>query len=209
MSVEGVRVVDVWKTYGATAVLRGARGRFERGVWSVVTGPNGAGKSTLLGIVGGMIKPLRGRVEFEGLGERSPREVLGWASHETLMYGDLSGEQNLRLAARAHGREDRFEATRERFQLGSFARRPVRTYSRGQRQRVALARALVHEPDVVLLDEPTTGLDKGGVARLLEVLAEERDKGRVVVVVSHEPQVFEGAQRWEVSGGRLHRVAAE
>ncbi|MEJ7728451.1 MAG: ATP-binding cassette domain-containing protein [Polyangiaceae bacterium] len=122
------------------------------------------------------------------------RGEVGWVSHETLAYPDLTGRQNVELAARFQGleRAAAWAEARERFDLGSFAERPLRTCSRGQRQRVALARALVHRPSLVLLDEPTAGLDKPGVERLREVVRGEVERGAVVVVVSHEPEVFLG-----------------
>jgi ABC-type multidrug transport system ATPase subunit len=208
VTVERLIAQQVWKSYGPTVVLRGASASFERGELATLTGANGAGKTTLLGILGGMIRPQRGTVVAEGL-EGDRRRCLGWASHETLMYGDLSGEANVRLAARAHGAGDEaWDVARERFDLGAFAGRPVRTYSRGQRQRVALARALVHQPEILLLDEPTTGLDPRGVGRLEEVLGEEKARGTIVVVVTHDLGAFAGLRpvRWDVAGGKVKKA---
>jgi ABC-type multidrug transport system ATPase subunit len=182
------------KSYGPTVALRGVHLTIHPGQLLVIEGANGSGKSTLLGILGTVIKPTAGRVLYEPLGDdlAKVRAEIGWLSHETMAYPDLSGRRNIELSARLVGLDAREAWTRaaSRFELGSFAERPVRTYSRGQRQRIALARALTHEPSLVLLDEPTTGLDKAGVSRLLSVVDEEVARGAAVVVVSHEPELF-------------------
>lgn len=186
----------VVKTFGATAALRGVTGALEPGRLTLIEGPNGSGKTTLLKILGTIVAPTSGRVSYEPLGSRREdvRSEVGWLSHESLAYGDLTGRQNIELAAELHGlgRQEAWERTKERFELGRFAERPLRTNSRGQRQRVALARALVHQPSFILLDEPTTGLDKQGVKRLLEVVEGEVRSGAVVALVSHEPALFDG-----------------
>jgi ABC-type multidrug transport system ATPase subunit len=180
----------VTKTYGAVRALVGVSVRFVGGRVSVVAGPNGSGKSTLLAIVGTLGRVTSGVVDHGALGHtRSEvRATLGWLGHESLCYPELSGRENIELAARLHGREPKGAFTRaaERFDLGAFAERPVRTYSRGQRQRVALARALVHAPRLLLLDEPTTGLDAATTARLGDVVRAEAKRGALVIVVTHD-----------------------
>jgi len=197
------------KTYGRTAALRGVNVTLRTGCLTLIEGANGSGKSTLLGVLGTVIKPTSGVVEYEPLGDdmNEVRAEIGWLSHDTLCYPDLSGRKNLELAARLVGLDVKaaWERVAERFELGAFAERPVRTYSRGQRQRIALARALVHEPSLLLLDEPTTGLDKAGVARLLVVVEEEVLRGAAVVLVSHEPELFRerAADRLVLERGRV------
>jgi ABC-type multidrug transport system ATPase subunit len=181
------------KTYGPTVALRGVDVDIDCGALMLVEGANGSGKSTLIGILGGMIRPTAGAVNYEPFTDPAmARGVIGWVSHETLAYPDLSGKQNVELAARLHGiaPKEAWAVCSERFELGPFALRPMRTCSRGQRQRLALARALVHAPSLVLLDEPTTGLDRQGVLRLLAVVDAEVERGAAVVVVSHEPELF-------------------
>lgn len=184
----------VVKTFGATAALRGVEGELKGGRLTLIEGANGSGKSTLLKILGTILTPTSGRVRYEPLGEARAaiRQHIGWVSHEALAYGDLTGRENVELAAGFHGVDHSaaWERAKERFELGRFAERPLRTNSRGQRQRVALARALVHEPAVVLLDEPTTGLDRAGVERLVCIVREEVAKDHVVALVSHEPKIF-------------------
>ncbi|MBN2194043.1 MAG: ATP-binding cassette domain-containing protein [Polyangiaceae bacterium] len=191
--IEHVDAQGVWKTYGAVVALRGVNGRFEAGRVTVVQGANGAGKSTLLAVLGGVTRPSRGRVWVEGVGEmgEAARGLVGWVGHESLTYGGLTVRENVELAARTQGVEasEAWEEAEDRFALGSIATRETRCLSRGQRQRVALARGLVNRPALLLLDEPWTGLDAGGRRRLDEVIAEERSRGAIVVVVAHETEV--------------------
>ena len=185
-----VELRAVTKTYGPVRALVAVTAQFEPGQVSMVLGPNGSGKSTLLSIVGTLTQPTSGKVSHGALGKtrRAVRQSLGWVGHESLCYGDLTGRENIELAAKLNGLEPKaaFESARARFELGPFAERPFRTYSRGQRQSVALARALVHQPRLLLLDEPTTGLDLASVARLLGVVRAEAARGAVVVVVTHD-----------------------
>jgi ABC-type multidrug transport system ATPase subunit len=192
-----VELRAVTKTYGPVRALVGVTVQFDAGRVSMVLGPNGSGKSTLLSIVGTLTRATSGKVSHGSLG-RSREQVrmsLGWVGHDSLCYGDLTGRENIELAARLNGLApaDAFEAARARFELGAFAERPFRTYSRGQRQSVALARALVHAPQLLLLDEPTTGLDAASVLRLLHVVRAEAARGAVVLVVTHDERFAKDA----------------
>lgn len=193
--VDCIRFDRVSKRYGNTLALRNVSGEFRRGL-TLIEGPNGSGKSTLLGVLGGVLRPTAGLVRFladDGAsGTVDSRAEIGWLSHDTLGYADLTGRQNVELAARLHGVDGKaaWTAVASRFELGAYADRKLRTNSRGQKQRVSLARAMVHDPSVLLLDEPTTGLDVAGVDRLLVVLKEELQKEKVVIVVTHEPEPF-------------------
>lgn len=209
-----IEVRKLVKSFGATVALRGVDATFEAARLTLVEGANGSGKSTLLAILGTLMRPTAGKVEYAPLGadRAAVRRHIGWLSHETLAYPDLSGRQNIELCARLCGVAlDAAEWARvaERFELGAFIERPLRTCSRGQKQRVALARALVHEPAVVLLDEPTTGLDKAGVARLLTIVDREASRGALVIVVSHEPELFRerAAARVVLERGRVAAAA--
>jgi heme exporter protein A len=187
-----VELRAVTKTYGAVRALVGVSARFEGGQVSMVEGPNGSGKSTLLSILGTLARATSGTVNHGDLGpsRAAVRASLGWLGHDSLSYGDLSGRENVELAARLHGCDPAkaFVDASARFDLAAFAERPMRTYSRGQRQRVALARALVHQPRLILLDEPTAGLDARSTQRLSVVVREEATRGAVVVVVTHDAE---------------------
>jgi heme exporter protein A len=206
-----VEVKNVTKTFGGVRALVGVSCRFEAGAVTVVRGANGSGKSTLLAIVGTLARPTSGNVSYGELGRTraAVRESVGWVGDGSLCYPDLTGRQNIELAARLHGcdAEVAFRRAEERFELGAFAHRAVRTYSRGQRQRVAVARALVHTPRLLLLDEPTTGLDTAATERLRGVVREEAQRGAVVVVVTHDAAFAESVQAATVELERGRRVA--
>jgi ABC-type multidrug transport system ATPase subunit len=189
-AVSALELSAVTKTYGPVRALVSVSCRFETGQITGVVGPNGSGKSTLLSIAGTLAKPTSGSIRYGDFGRSrgSLRAALGWLGHDTLCYPDLTGRQNIELAAALRGSlaAEAFASVAERFELGAFADRPFRTYSRGQRQRVALARALVHEPRLLLLDEPTTGLDAAAIGRLAAVLREEAARQVAVVLVTHD-----------------------
>ena len=210
--VARVVVEGVTKTFGAVVALRGVDVQFEAGTVTLLEGGNGAGKSTLMGIVGGVVRPSLGEVRFQDAGGQPVEAGIAWVAHETLCYPELSVRKNVELAAELAGEDAgaAWAAAEARFQLGSFAERRVRVCSRGQRQRAALARALVGETDIVLLDEPTAGLDKAGVARLQDVVREEGARGAVVLVISHEAAVWDGVatRRVRLERGRIVEGAA-
>jgi ABC-type multidrug transport system ATPase subunit len=210
-ALERVRVTAATKTFGATPALRGVSCEFVRGSITVLGGPNGAGKSTLLALVGTQLRPTRGSVvhstvDGKELDRQGIRALLGWVSHDTHCYQQLSGRQNVELFARMQGvPPERYGLVAERLGLGKFAERPVGSLSRGQKQRIALARALIHEPELLLLDEPWTGLDESSSALLMQAVREEAEAGATVVVVSHEPALAErlGARELRLVQGRL------
>jgi heme exporter protein A len=159
----------------------------------VVLGPNGAGKSTLLSLLSTLSQPSQGRITLgdEALSRHSPlRASIGYVGHEPGVYGDLSAQHNLRLFASLYGldsAERRIEDMLARVGLDGVRRETaVRTFSRGMLQRLALARALLHEPEILLFDEPGAALDPAGAAWLAGELQREREAGRLVVLVTHD-----------------------
>ncbi len=207
--IDAIEVKGVTRLFGATAALRGVDARFASGTISFLQGPNGAGKTTLLSIIGTALRPSAGTVTYEPLGQdrQRARAHIGWLAHESQCYPDLSAQQNVELAAKLYGVEptSAWKRVSERVGAAAFAHRSVGTLSRGQKQRVALARALVHGPSVLLLDEPSSGLDSASAERLEAVLTEERDRGAVVIVVSHSDAMAErlGGERIRIERGRV------
>ncbi len=205
-----VHLRHVTKTYGSVRALVGVSCSFVEGRVTVIRGPNGSGKSTLLSLVATLTRPTSGHLDHGALGRTRAevRRTLGWLGHESLCYPDLTARENIELAAALHACDpgEAFARASARFDLGAFAERPARTYSRGQRQRMALARALVHSPRLLLLDEPTTGLDATTTARLVTVVREEAEGGAIIVVVTHDPAFAEAMAGDEMNLERGRRV---
>jgi heme exporter protein A len=207
--IERIDVRRVTRLFGATPALRGVSTSFEPGRITFIEGPNGAGKSTLLAVIGTILRPTSGSVRYEPVGDDidTVRAHLGWVSHDSHCYRELSARQNVELAARLHGVDPHaaWQDTGVRMGAEAFADKSVGALSRGQRQRVALARALVHRPSVLLLDEPWSGLDAASAERLESVLLAERDRGSIVIVVSHVVGLPErlGARRLRIVDGRI------
>lgn len=155
-----------------------------------VLGPNGAGKSTLLRLIAGLARPSSGDILLDDTtaDAREARRRVGYIGHASLLYDQLSARENLVFAARLYGvPEPARQADRllEEAGLEHAADRPVGGFSRGMLQRVAIARGLVHDPALVLLDEPFTGLDRASAQRLARRLGSLRDEGRSLVLVTH------------------------
>lgn len=198
------------KVFGPTRALVGVDARFDAGIVTAVEGPNGSGKSTLLALLAQLTRPTRGEIVYGEHRARGSelRRRIGVLAHAAMIYPDLSGLENLALYARLHEvAEPRARVRRmaERFEIGRWGERPARTYSRGQLQRVSLARALMHEPRLLLLDEPSTGLDATATARLEEAVEEERARGAIVVLVTHDAALAErlAQRRIRLSRGRV------
>ena len=209
-----VEVKGLVKVYGATRALVGVSARFDAEAVTVIEGPNGSGKSTLLNILGQLVKPTRGEVrygEHEGKSSIALRAAIGILAH-AMIYPDLSSAENLRLFARLHGLPSTAEhvaALFDRFEIGRWGERPARTYSRGQLQRLALARAVAHAPQLILLDEPSTGLDVRAVERLERTVNEEKARGAIVVLITHDAGLADrlAERRVVLERGRVKEAA--
>lgn len=188
-----IEVRRLVKRFGLKAVLRGLDFHVEPGEFVALLGPNGAGKTTFLRILASLSRPSLGEVRIAGY--RLPaqadavRRRLGVVSHLPLLYGDLTAEENLRFYGRMYGVGDlnvRIEEVLHLIGLWPRRRDLVRTYSRGMQQRLAIGRAVLHEPEVMLFDEPHTGLDQEASSMLDHVLGEVAARGRTVVMTSHD-----------------------
>ena len=188
-----IEVRKLVKRFGLKNVLRGLDFHVEPGEFVALLGPNGAGKTTFLRILASLSRPTLGEVHIAGY--RLPaqsaavRRRLGVVSHLPLLYGDLTAEENLRFYGRMYAVDHLDQRTSEVLELvGLNARRRdlVRTFSRGMQQRLAIGRAVLHDPEVMLFDEPHTGLDQDASAMLDKVLREVAAMGRTVVMTSHD-----------------------
>jgi len=201
-SPSGIRFENIEKRYGGLAALRRIRFEIAPGECVALAGRNGSGKTTLLRIAAGLVRPSSGELTFPSAAEASAgaapiaskteairaKVTAGFVAHATMVYDELTAEENLLLFARLQQTPDAANRVDELLrEVGLFDRRNslVRTFSRGMRQRVAIARALLHEPSILLLDEPSTGLDPQGVVWLAATLRQLRDAGCTILMSLH------------------------
>jgi heme exporter protein A len=194
------------KRFGMKTVLRGLDFNVQEGEFVALLGPNGAGKTTFLRILASLSRPSLGQVAIGGFYLPSQaaavRRRLGVVSHLPLLYGDLTAEENLQFFARMYGVQEAEKRIAEVLDLVGLAPRRrdlVRTFSRGMQQRLAIGRAVLHDPDVILFDEPHTGLDQDACTMLDGVLKEVAARNRTVVMTSHDlARVADLATRFDV-----------
>lgn len=189
--MSAVAAEDVWKFYGDFPALRQISLGAEPGACLALLGRNGAGKTTLLRILAGLSKPSRGRVTIFGQEARdqATRRKIGVLGHGIAVYEEFSAFENLRLFARLYEMPDPRKTALEWLERTGLERARdglVREFSRGMRQRLAVARAFLHEPSVLLLDEPFTALDDRAIAVLQELLGQARAGGRTVILSTHQ-----------------------
>ncbi|MBP1694642.1 MAG: ccmA [Chloroflexi bacterium] len=188
-----IHVRRLIKRFGLKTVLRGLDFQVSQGEFVALLGPNGAGKTTFLRILASLSRPSIGEVRIAGYQlpnqAAAVRRRLGVVSHLPLLYGDLTAEENLRFYGRMYALDHLDRRVMEVLELvGLLARRRdlVRTFSRGMQQRLAIGRAVLHDPEVILFDEPHTGLDQDACVMLDTVLREVAARGRTVVMTSHD-----------------------
>jgi len=188
-----ITVQKLVKRFGLKTVLRGVDFQVQPGEFVALLGPNGAGKTTFLRILASLSRPSLGDINIAGY--KLPQQAaqvrarLGVVSHLPLLYGELTAEENLRFYARMYNvmsSESRITEVLEMVGLNNRRRDLVRTFSRGMQQRLAIGRAVIHDPEVMLFDEPYTGLDQDASSMLDEVLRSVAAKGRTVVMTSHD-----------------------
>ncbi|HUK43784.1 MAG TPA: heme ABC exporter ATP-binding protein CcmA [Gaiellaceae bacterium] len=187
-----ISAVKLSKRYGEKRVLHRVDVQLEQGGFLLVTGPNGSGKTTLLRVLAGLDAPTSGEVSLPDRG------VIGYLGHEPLVYRELTPLENLHLFGRLYRvpeRGERIGMLLERFGLWEVRDQRVSTFSRGMRQRLALCRVLLHDPELVILDEPFNALDEAGSA-LLDSTLDELASRSAVVMATHDP-------------GRVERLATQ
>lgn len=186
-----IEVRGLTRAFGARRAVDGIDFALETGDCLALFGPNGAGKTTLLRMLAGLLKPTSGTARIGGVtlpGGAAVRAAVGIISHEHMLYDALTARENVEFTARLYGvRDPRDAALRalERMRMLDRADTLVRALSRGLKQRVSIARAMVHGPQVVLLDEPFTGLDAAGAAALTAMLCELKRDGAALILVTH------------------------
>jgi heme exporter protein A len=213
-----ISVQGLTKRFGPKIILRKLDFEVTQGEFVALLGPNGAGKTTLLRILASLSGPTFGAVKIAGLAlpaqSTAVRRRLGIVLHHPLLYGDLSASENLMFYARMYGiaqRDQRIQDVLEMVGLATRSKDLVRTFSRGMQQRLSIGRATLHDPEILLMDEPYTGLDQDAAAMLDEVLLQVAGQGRTVVMTSHNLVRAERlASRFDVlSRGRVAASTAK
>lgn len=190
-----IEVENLSKAYGGLPALRSVNFSLRRGEFVLLLGANGSGKSTLLRLLSGLSKPTAGAIRIGGW--RMPGEAMmaraqiGLVAHQPLLYENLTARENLDFYGRLYAidpgeRERRVNDSLRALGLRKRADSLVRTFSRGMKQRLSIARASLHQPAILLLDEPYSGLDQAAVDRLDALLTEARDEGRTIIMSTHQ-----------------------
>jgi len=217
-----ITVSNVIKQFGRFAALRGVTAEFDAGRFHAILGENGAGKTTLLRALAGLAQPTRGEILIFGKTPQAACRELGYMAHPSLLYDEMSGMENLSYFARLYGigESGRNKGARGDEVIGEVIRkvgldpeltRPVGQYSQGMRQRMSLARAILHDPRVLLLDEPFSNVDVHSAQAMVGLLKGMRDAGKTIFVITHQAQLLEGVADefvWMQAGQIVDRTAS-
>jgi ABC-type multidrug transport system ATPase subunit len=207
-----ITVTNLVKQFGRFAALRGVNASFDAGRFYAILGDNGAGKTTMLRVLAGLVRPTRGEVSI--LGDSKPRRAcreFGYMAHPSLLYDEMSGMENLRYFGQLYGIADdaRCSASITAVGLDAALDRQVGQYSQGMRQRMSLARALLHDPKILLLDEPFSNVDIHSAREMVKLLTGMRDGGKTILVVTHQASLLDGAADefvWMQTGQIINRT---
>ncbi|WP_042458272.1 heme ABC exporter ATP-binding protein CcmA [Neobacillus dielmonensis] len=188
-----IEITKLTKQADNKLILRGIDIKVSKGETVAILGPNGAGKSTLLKIIAGLIKPTSGLVKMKGLDIKKDgfeiKKSIGYLPHASLLYDHYSPLENLVFFGKLYGVEqveERAVQLVKEVGLSFFLHDPVKNFSRGMVQRIAIARAIIHDPEILLLDEPHTGLDQGAMTILNNVILTMKNKGTTTLMVTHD-----------------------
>lgn len=182
------------KQFGRFAALRGVDAEFCAAKFYVILGDNGAGKTTLLRAMAGLAQPTRGTISILDKNPQDACREIGYMAHPSLLYDEMSGMENLRYFARLYdiSGDSRCEEAIRSVRLDPELTRPVGQYSQGMRQRMSLARAMLHDPKILLLDEPFSNVDVHSAQEMVALLKMMRDGGKTIFVVTHQAALLEG-----------------
>ena len=207
-----ISVTNVIKQFGRFAALRGVTAEFDAGRFHAILGDNGAGKTTLLRALAGLAQPTQGTISIFGKSPQAACRDLGYMAHPSLLYDEMSGMENLRYFAQLYGiaGDQRCADAIRAVGLDPELTRGVGQYSQGMRQRMSLARAILHDPKVLLLDEPFSNVDVHSAREMVGLLKGMRDAGKTVFVVTHQAALLEGVADefvWMQTGQIVDRTA--
>jgi len=194
IAVSIIAVEGLIKQFGRFAALRGVTADFDAGKFHAILGDNGAGKTTLLRALAGLADPTRGAISIFGKNPREACREIGYMAHPSLLYDEMSGMENLRYFAHLYdiAGDTPCEQVIRSVGLDPELSRPVGKYSQGMRQRMSLARAILHDPKILLLDEPFSNVDVHSAREMVSLLKGMRDAGKTVFVVTHQASLLEG-----------------
>jgi ABC-type multidrug transport system ATPase subunit len=189
-----ITVTNLIKQFGRFAALRGVNAEFGAGTFHVILGDNGAGKTTLLRALAGLAHPTRGTISIFGKNPHDACREIGYMAHPSLLYDEMSGMENLRYFARLYdiAGDGRCQQVIRSVGLDPELGRPVGQYSQGMRQRMSLARAILHDPKILLLDEPFSNVDVHSAREMVGLLKNMRDAGKSIFVVTHQASLLDG-----------------